>query len=148
MILAAGTFGSTEILLRSQGEALRFSPRLGQGFSANGDMLAAAYRLDVEANAVADETVSPGKRGVGPTITGVIDLRHEGAGHVVEEMAIPGALRRAFEESVSTVDALHRLAVPDPVEHDPRDPDLPQDHLLARREPRVDVHERQSPDQL
>lgn len=41
VVLAAGTLGSTEILLRSQDAQLRFSPCLGQRFSGNGDLIAA-----------------------------------------------------------------------------------------------------------
>jgi hypothetical protein len=37
VILAAGTLGSTEILLRSRDEDLVFSSRLGQRFSTNGE---------------------------------------------------------------------------------------------------------------
>src|SRR2546423_1638943 len=44
VILAAGTLGSTEILLRSRG-SLQFSAQLSRKFSANGDMLVTAYDL-------------------------------------------------------------------------------------------------------
>ena len=43
VVLAAGTLGSTEILLRSRGEGLPTSSQLGRRFSGNGDVLAFAY---------------------------------------------------------------------------------------------------------
>ncbi|MEZ5829306.1 MAG: GMC family oxidoreductase N-terminal domain-containing protein [Hyphomicrobiales bacterium] len=42
VVLAAGTLGSTEILLRSRDHGLKLSDRLGDGFSANGDIIAFA----------------------------------------------------------------------------------------------------------
>jgi choline dehydrogenase-like flavoprotein len=122
VILAAGTFGSTEILLRSQGPALALSGQLGRRFSSNGDALAVLYRQDREVNAVADESVAAEERRIGPTITGILDLR-ERHGVVVEELAIPGALARVFEEVVTTVDTLHSLAEPDDAPHAPDAPE-------------------------
>ncbi len=46
VILAAGTLGSTEILLRSSKNGLQVSERLGKSFSCNGDMLAFGYNND------------------------------------------------------------------------------------------------------
>jgi cholesterol oxidase len=43
VVLAAGTLGSTEILLRSKARGLAVSDRLGRGFSANGDIIAFGY---------------------------------------------------------------------------------------------------------
>src|SRR5262249_26284326 len=40
VVLAAGTLGSTEILLRSRERGLQVSDRVGQRFSANGDIIA------------------------------------------------------------------------------------------------------------
>jgi cholesterol oxidase len=110
VVLAAGTFGSTEILMRSRSDALGFSPRLGQRFSSNGDTIAATYRQSAEVNAVSDESRAPDAREVGPTITGMIDVRVPGKpGYVIEDLAIPGPLRRAFEEVVTTANAFHEL---------------------------------------
>ncbi len=52
VILAAGTLGSTEILLRSAEAGLKVSGRLGQRFSANGDIIAFGYGAKPEINAV------------------------------------------------------------------------------------------------
>lgn len=46
VILAAGSVGSTELLLRSQCEGMAFSSRLGQCWSANGDVLGIARHID------------------------------------------------------------------------------------------------------
>ena len=59
VILAAGTFGSTEILLRSQGEGLVLSHKLGHQVSSNGDLIAAAYGGKTAVNGVADEDTDP-----------------------------------------------------------------------------------------
>ena len=129
VILAAGTFGSTEILLRSRDDDLVFSSRLGQRFSSNGDMIAVAYDQKthdggqaVDVNAIAHEEMRPKDRKVGPTITGIIDLRSEGTGVVIEEMAVPGPLRRLFEEVVTTGHTLRKLAQIDEDPHYPSDP--------------------------
>jgi cholesterol oxidase len=110
VILAAGTFGSTEILLRSRSDELILPKRLGQGFSSNGDMIAVAYDYPRKANAVADERVAPEARAVGPTITGRIDTtgRH-GSQLCFQEMAVPAALRRVFEEMTTTAKVLHHM---------------------------------------
>jgi cholesterol oxidase len=98
VVLAAGTLGSTEILLRSEREGLAVSPRLGQRFSGNGDVLAFAY--DVTGAPV--RGIGLGRRqvtaenAVGPVITGMIDLTGTpgpGKGALIEEGAIPAALR-------------------------------------------------------
>ena len=97
VVLAAGTLGSTQILLRSRASGLPVSDRLGCGFSANGDTLAFAYDTDSPVQGVglgrrrpADGTV------VGPAIAGLIDLRHPDASQkdalIIQEGAIPGAL--------------------------------------------------------
>lgn len=52
VILAAGTLGSTEILLRSRDRGLALSDRLGQRFSANGDIIAFGYGAKSPINAV------------------------------------------------------------------------------------------------
>lgn len=46
VILAAGTLGSTEILLRSREKGMPISDRIGARFSCNGDVLAFGYNTD------------------------------------------------------------------------------------------------------
>lgn len=101
VVLAAGTLGSTEILLRSRAHGLSLSPALGSRFSGNGDILAFGYNNDQPIDGIGfgedaptyDWRTDP-RRPVGPTITGLIDLR-EGPleeGMVIEEGSIPGGL--------------------------------------------------------
>lgn len=52
IVLAAGTLGSTAILLRSQENGLALSPRLGENFTANGDIIAFGYDADIPINAI------------------------------------------------------------------------------------------------
>ncbi|WP_149762947.1 alpha/beta fold hydrolase [Neomesorhizobium albiziae] len=124
VILAAGTFGSTEILKRSHDDiTFPISPQVGRRFSANGDMIAVAYGLGKNVNAVADEATDPldpnVSRSVGPTITAMIDLR-EGNPEtdvVIQDLAVPGPLRRLFEESTTTFDAINNLVSGDWSKH-------------------------------
>lgn len=121
IVLAAGTLGSTELLLRSQCdcEDLRFSPRLGQGFSTNGDALSFGYDYGdaARSNAVADEDEPPARRNIGPTITGLIrTIAYDDAGAqtgprpvVIEDLAVPGALGRLTEEMLATAQTLYSL---------------------------------------
>ncbi|SHE43940.1 cholesterol oxidase [Fodinibius roseus] len=100
VILAAGTLGTTEILLRSKENGLEMSDMLGQRFTGNGDFLGFGYNNDVDANAIGMGHKEPDKdRPVGPCITGIIDLREDkythskkSEGMVIEEGVIPGAL--------------------------------------------------------
>ncbi|HEX2545327.1 MAG TPA: GMC family oxidoreductase N-terminal domain-containing protein [Ramlibacter sp.] len=105
VILAAGTLGSTEILLRSRCDALRFSDTLGTRFSCNGDNLVALHDGPREVHATDDEHRPLHRREVGPTITGVVEL--EGA--LLQEFAVPAPLKRFFEETVTTTNLLHGL---------------------------------------
>ena len=139
VILAAGTFGSTEILLRSRADDLVFSSRLGQRFSSNGDMIAVAYDQKappgdppVVVNAIANEDDPPDRRNVGPTITGIVDLRGtKETPVVIQEMAVPGPLRRVFEEVVTTGHTLRELARADRDDHVAEGP--PHDPCAVRR---------------
>ncbi|MFH5832695.1 GMC family oxidoreductase N-terminal domain-containing protein [Halalkalibaculum sp. DA384] len=100
VILAAGTLGTTEILLRSKEEGLPLSDLLGRRFTGNGDFLGFGYNNDVRANAIGMGHKEPDPQDpVGPCITGIIDLRDEQYtngkptdGMVIEEGVIPGAL--------------------------------------------------------
>lgn len=52
VVLAAGTLGTTEILLRSRANGLALSDRVGERFSANGDIIAFGYGAREPVNAV------------------------------------------------------------------------------------------------
>ena len=96
VILAAGTLGTTEILLRSRAAGLSLSDELGKHFSGNGDVMAFGYNLDVPVNAIGhgDNPVKEPEP-VGPNITGIIDLRgteYMDEGMVIEEGGVPAAI--------------------------------------------------------
>jgi len=101
VILAAGTLGSTEILLRSKEKGLPLSDKLGQRFTGNGDLLGFSYNNDQEINGMGWGKHEPDqKHPVGPTITSIIDTRAASAdykeGMSIEEGAIPGPLTHAL----------------------------------------------------
>lgn len=115
LIVAAGTLGSTELLMRSEKKSngsLTFSSHLGQRFSGNGDMLANITNRTHRVNSIASEYQSPAKRTVGPTITGMIDLRGTECGEVaIQELAVPAVLHRLISEAAAftqTIDAITR----------------------------------------
>lgn len=95
VILGAGTLGSTEILLRSRNHGLSLSGQVGERFTGNGDVLGIAYNCDEEINGTGFGHRSPeGRMKVGPTITGVIDMRKQpqlGESIVIEDGAMAGA---------------------------------------------------------
>ena len=95
VVLAAGTLGSTQILMRSRTEGLAVSPRLGSRFSGNGDVLAFAYDAEVPVLGIGTgRCSSTPETSVGPSITGMVDLTADRSrALLVEEGAIPGALR-------------------------------------------------------
>ena len=94
VVLAAGSLGSTEILLRSRDAGLHVSDRLGHGFTGNGDVLGFAYNTDEPIRGVGIGS-APGEA-PGPCITAVIDLRtgerELDAGMIIEEGTIPSPL--------------------------------------------------------
>ena len=96
VMLAAGTLGSTEILLRSREHGLSLSDRIGRGFTGNGDVLAFGYNCDREINGIGfGERDAEGRKPVGPCITSVIDMRATDdvqQGMVLEEGSLPGAV--------------------------------------------------------
>jgi len=118
VILAAGSLGSTEVLMRSRARGLTVSRMLGQGFSANGDVIAVGHDGPRAVHAVADEDQPAAARQVGPTITGVLDA---GPDHVIEDLAVPGALRPLFDESFALAATLDALARPNAGPHEERD---------------------------
>ena len=100
VVLAAGSLGSTEILLRSKNNGLlSLSNQVGEHFTGNGDFLGFAYNCDEEINGVGFGHRPPVDNGkvrkkVGPCITGIIDLRYKEPvedGYVIEEGSIAGA---------------------------------------------------------
>ncbi len=106
VVLAAGALGSTEILLRSKDKGLALSAQLGKHFSANGDYLMAGVGHATAVHASANEACDAGERGhrgVGPTISGLIQPTKERP-FAIEEFAVPAALRSVLGELVGTLD--------------------------------------------
>lgn len=103
VILAAGSLGSTEILMRSRDAGkLTISERLGLGFGGNGDMLGFGYNGTPEIRSLGLGQSGPEdgrplghERAIGPTITGAIDMRGNDdwrSDMIIEEGVIPGVL--------------------------------------------------------
>jgi cholesterol oxidase len=100
VFLAAGTLGSTEILLRSRTRhpSLKLSRTLGRRFSGNGDAMAFGYNAPERVDGIGYGRSVPRDAAVGPTIAGMLDERRNrrgvwsGQGVLIQEGAIPGAL--------------------------------------------------------
>jgi cholesterol oxidase len=96
VILAAGSLGSTEILLRSKTRGLSTSERVGHRFTSNGDFQSFAYNTSEPVNGIGAGCHSPSDVGSpGPCITGTIDLRRRidpKRALVIEEGVVPRAI--------------------------------------------------------
>ncbi len=96
VVLAAGTLGSTEILLRSRERGLGLSDRLGERFSANGDIIAFALGGSERVNGVG--VGHPPKfvgDAIGACVAGQIELpdAHElDRSMILQEGVLPSAL--------------------------------------------------------
>ncbi len=96
LVIAAGTLGSTALLLRSRDKGLPLSDRLGERFTANGDIIAFNYDADIPVNAIG--VGHPPKvemETVGASVSGHIDYRDEEVLEnqlMVEEGVMPSAL--------------------------------------------------------
>jgi cholesterol oxidase len=80
LVLAAGTLGTNELMLRAKLNGLPLSDMLGKRFSANGDDLVLATGLDEPVNAVAigcPSRATDGVAPVGPHSMSLIDLGDE-----------------------------------------------------------------------
>ena len=110
VVLAAGTLGTTEILLRSRMEGLALSDKLGHGFTGNGDVLGFGYNNDQEINGIGFGNRSPHSMPpVGPCITGVIDIREQpdlDEGMVIEEGSAPGAFMSRLQSHAFAAGAI------------------------------------------
>ncbi|MCO5164792.1 MAG: GMC family oxidoreductase N-terminal domain-containing protein [Planctomycetes bacterium] len=109
VVLAAGSLGSTEILLRSAREGLPVSQALGTRFTGNGDLLAFGYNCDHEVNGIGHGHAPAGRPPVGPCITGVVDTHPSSVdvhrGLTIEEGALPGALASVLPAALAAVAA-------------------------------------------
>lgn len=105
VIIAAGSLGSTGILLRSQAEGMPFSRHLGRAFSGNGDFLAAAYNTALRTDILGVGTDKHPRPPIkaGPTITVAIRMNpnrplRERA--IVEDLSIPSALVNVVNQAL------------------------------------------------
>ncbi|HEX5958441.1 MAG TPA: GMC family oxidoreductase, partial [Hyphomicrobiaceae bacterium] len=96
VILAAGTLGSTEILLRSRETGLAVSDRLGQRFSANGDIIAFGYGGKTRINAIGvGHPARVEGLDVGASVSGqieIVDERELSHSLTIQEGVLPSAL--------------------------------------------------------
>lgn len=95
VIVAAGTLGSSELMLRSRAKGLAVSDRLGQRFSANGDIIAFGYGAKVPVNAVGVGHPAKIEREIGASVSGQLEyLDAERLDHElrVQEGVMPSAL--------------------------------------------------------
>jgi cholesterol oxidase len=95
VILAAGTLGSSELLLRSRDihkTLLNISPALGRHFSGNGDFLLAGT-FD------ADREIDPGR---GPSITAGADFSTEHNRIFIEDLGFPDPFMWFLEGAIPT----------------------------------------------
>ena len=100
VVLAAGTLGTTEILMRSRETGLSLSDTLGRRFSANGDIIAFGYGATVPVQAVG--VGHPAKvegHEVGAAVSGHLEIRDEETlAHQlnIQEGVLPSALAPAL----------------------------------------------------
>jgi cholesterol oxidase len=95
VVLAAGTLGSTEILLRAREQGLALSDRLGQRFSANGDIVAFGWGSQWPVGAIGVGHPPRIADLVGATVSGQIELVDPDAlqnSLTIQEGALPSAL--------------------------------------------------------
>jgi cholesterol oxidase len=108
VILAAGTFGSTEILKRSGQRGLDLSNHcLGTRFSLNGDDIGFGFGQRVAVNAAAKvpsaSSIDPrASERPGPTIVSMIDLKDAGSRGLLQDATVPQAIARLWAEALST----------------------------------------------
>jgi cholesterol oxidase len=110
VMVAAGTLGSTEILLRSQSEGLALSDWLGGRFTSNGDAIALAYNNDVPVNGVGvGQPPKAQMPPVGQAVNGLMDLRDDPAlrdGLAIVECSLPSAFAPLLPTLLSSGGAL------------------------------------------
>lgn len=109
VVLAAGTLGSTEILLRSKAAGLPLSDQVGRHFSGNGDVLGYSYGCVEEIRGVGYGHRDPrDMEAVGPCTTGMIDMRRQpdlDQGIAIQEFVTPGALVNLLPEALAKTGA-------------------------------------------
>ncbi|XXF81298.1 GMC family oxidoreductase [Myxococcaceae bacterium GXIMD 01537] len=111
VILAAGTFGSTYLLLKCSKDFPALSAQLGSRFCGNGDLL--GFLLDCEDRAKGAHVPRLMQGGYGPVITSALHIRGaeeggSGRGYYVEDAGYPDFFNWLYE-GVHQVALLRRL---------------------------------------
>ena len=76
VVIAAGTLGTNEILMRSRERGLAISDMLGRRVSTNGDAISLGYNTGLPVGSVGiGHPPRQGARAPGPAVAGIIDLR-------------------------------------------------------------------------
>jgi len=113
VILAAGTLGTTEILMRSSrtgdpARRLGLSDQLGRHFTGNGDVIGFARRPGTTVRGVgAGDGEFDQHQPAGPCITAIIDRRATDPatpvedGMIIEDAVVPGLLRHLVEGALA-----------------------------------------------
>ena len=100
VILSAGTLGTTEILLRSREQGLSLSDRLGQRFSANGDIIAFGYGAKIPVNGIAvGHPAKVDMAPIGASVSGQLEIRDAldlETELCIQEGVVPSALAAAL----------------------------------------------------
>jgi len=104
VILAAGSLGSTGILMRSQAQKdIQFSSQLGECFSGNGDVLGMNYNGDVFTEIEGHGTGTDKAPGhPGPTLSAVATHNGPNGEFIIEEGAIPSGIIAAARYASAT----------------------------------------------
>jgi len=106
LILAAGTFGSTEILLRSQMKGLKVSSQLGKRHSVNGDLMGFGVRTSNKVAGVATKPSTKDDSGedqvIGPLTVAEIRVPTAHGNISLQDATIPYAARTFIAESMVT----------------------------------------------
>ncbi|WP_460571924.1 GMC oxidoreductase [Humibacter soli] len=104
VILGAGTFGTTYLLLRNRAGLPGLSDAIGTRFSGNGDLL--AFLLDATKAVAGEKQPYPMNGSRGPVITTAVRVADEldgdgapGRGHYVEDAGFPGFIDWLMEVS-------------------------------------------------
>ncbi len=109
VVVAAGTLGSTEILLRSKAAGLALSDQVGRRFSGNGDVLGYSFGCTEEIRGVGyGHRDARDMEAVGPCVTGLIDMRGQANlddGIAIQEFVTPGALANLLPQALAAAGA-------------------------------------------
>ena len=98
LVMAAGTLGSTRLLLRNRGRLRKLSPALGTRYSGNGDALALA--LDPTADGVTGARTE-----FGPVMTSRIDAHPADEGFMIAD----GGLPKSFDDVLEVLRGVRLL---------------------------------------